>query len=238
MYETIVLGATYTAAGIGLRLKKKCLILEQSFQAGGEFFGALNFGKDYHKPRKTPEGEQLYCQFFGEGATPYVRNTNIYPLLQNCDVLFGTQIVSIEKNENGFLCKTYGINGYDSFTAKNVIDTRCTANRTALKTYNLLMLSATLPSISGVEAESTGIDCHYVLRCPVSLSCDYNQAHEIAENVAYQFSDGQKLILLADEFDHYPLGDLPETANGVRILPSKAYPNPICAFEAGLEVQL
>lgn len=236
MYETVVLGATFLAAGIATRQKKKCLILEPSFQAGYEFFGALNFGADDNVQPKTEEGQALQKRFWGNGVTAYMRNTYIYPLLQEGNVLFGTQILSVEKKDGAFLCKTFGVDGYSSFTAKNVIDTRCTEKLCSGKTYNLLMESNTLPQIPGIKGENTGVDGHYVLRCPVSLGCGYGQAREAAEKVVRQFSEGQKLILLADEFDYQVAEVLPEAAGGVRLLPSKAYNDPVCAFEAGLEV--
>jgi len=47
MYEVIVLGATFTAAGIAGKLGKNCLILESRPDAGYEFFGAFHFGTGY-----------------------------------------------------------------------------------------------------------------------------------------------------------------------------------------------
>lgn len=236
MYETIVLGATFLAAGIASRQKKKCLIIEQTLQAGHEFFGALNFGADYDLPLKTQEGRSLYQQFFGEGVTPYMRNTYIYPILKQSDVLFGTQVVAIEKQEEAFLCKVYSVNGYTSFLAKRIIDTRCSEAISCAKTYNLLMESDTQPQFAGVDGACKVIDRHCVLRCPVPLSWDYGQARALAEQTVRQFSGGQRLILLADEFDYQVKEKLPAVINGIDILPSKAYKNPICAFEAGLEV--
>lgn len=236
MYETIVLGATFAAAGIAIRQKKKCLILEQSLQAGYEFFGALNFGTDYDVLPKTEAGKALHKQFFADGVTPYMRNTYIYPILQESNVLFGTQVVSVEKNADGFVCKTFGINGYASYLAKNIIDTRCREAISCGKTYNLLMESNTQPSFDGICTESTGVHHHYVLRFPVPCSWDYSQARLHAAKTLEQFTEGQKLILQADEFDYQVMENLPDPENGIRILPSKAYKNPICAFEAGLEV--
>lgn len=236
MYETIVLGATFLAAGIAARQKKSCLIIEPTFQAGYEFFGALNFGSGYDAPLKTREGESLHRQFFGEGVTPYMRNTYIYPILQESNVLFGTQVVSIEKQEEAFLCKVYSADGYSSFLAKHIIDTRCNEGVSCAKTYNLLVESGAAPQIAGVTMENTGVDRHYVLHCPVPLLCDYGQARAIAEETIRQFSEEQKLILLADEFDYQVKETLPDAISGICILPSKAYKNPVCAFEAGLGV--
>lgn len=237
MYETIVLGATFLAAGIAARQKKSCLIIEPTFQAGYEFFGALDFGTGYEDAPKTQEGAALHQQFFEEGVTPYMRNTYIYPILQESNVLFGTQVVAIEKQEEGFLCKVYSVDGYSSFFAKHIIDTRCNEGVSAAKTYNLLVESNAAPQIEGVEVRSTGIDRHYVLRCPVPLSCDHSQARAVAEETVRQFSEAQKLILLADEFDYQVKQAQPDAVNGICILPSKAYKNPVCAFEAGLGVQ-
>lgn len=234
MYETIVLGATFLAAGIAAQQKKSCLIIEPTFQAGYEFFGALNFGSGYDAP-KTQEGASLQQQFFNEGVTPYMRNTYIYPILQQSNVLFGTQVVAIEKQEEAFLCKVYSVDGCSSFLAKHIIDTRCNEALSFAKTYNLLVESDAAPQIAGVSVEETGVDRHYVLRCPVPLSYDYSQAKAVAEETVRQFSEGQKLILLADEFDYQVKQVLPDAVNGICILPSKAYKNPVCAFEAGLE---
>lgn len=236
MYETIVLGATFLASGIASRQKKNCLILEQSLQAGYEFFGALNYGADYDAPLQTAEAEALRQKFFGQGVTPYMRNSFIYPILQESNIRFGTQVISVEKKADSYLCRTYGVDGFASFSAKNVIDTRCSEKISLGKTYNLLMESDITPQFGDIIGESTGIDHHYVLRCPVSLSCDYGQARLLAEQVIRQFSPGQRLILLADEFDYQVEAAQPDAAGGVRMLPSKAYKNPLCAFEAGLGV--
>lgn len=236
MYETIVLGATFLAAGIAARQKKSCLILEESFRAGYEFFGALNYGTNYDALPQEPEGKALYQQFFGQGVTAYMRNTYIYPILQAADVRFGTQVVSVEKEDDGFVCVTCGVDGFTSFRAKKVIDTRCNEEISCAKTYNLLVESGIKPRFPGIKRENTGIEDHYVLCCPVPLLCDYAQAREIAEKTIRQFSEGQRLILLADEFDYQVDGALTGEYNGIGRLPSKAYENPVSAFEAGLEV--
>ena len=85
MYDVIVLGATFTAAGIAQQYKEKCLVLERSTMAGYEYFGALDF---------AVEEARIYSYFVGS------------------NVLFGTEIVSVQKNDDLFACVTHGAQGF------------------------------------------------------------------------------------------------------------------------------
>ncbi len=236
MYDVIVLGATFAAAGIAHKYKKNCLILEHGLQAGSEFFGALQFGSDYDKMPENKEAVALQESFASSNI--YSCTAQIYPYLQEANVLFDTQFVSAQKTENGFLCVTHGVEGFCTYEAKRVIDTRSNAAISISKTFNLLIESKETPVFSGVHSEKTGMENHYVLRLPVPLSCGYTQARAAAQNIVQQFSETQKLILSASAFDYQIKADYPKTREGIFYLPSKAYENPILAFEAGLEVAL
>ena len=66
MYDVIVLGATFAAAGIAQQHKEKCLVIERRAQAGYEFFGALDF---------TVEETEIYFRFlflYSVGVTPFL----------------------------------------------------------------------------------------------------------------------------------------------------------------------
>lgn len=206
MYDVIVLGATYAAAGIACRQKKNCLVLERRTQAGYEFFGTI-----------------------GSESVP-----SIYPSLGEADVLFGTEVVSVEKTDEGFACMTHGVGGFRSYEAKKIVDTRCNAEMSIAKTYDLLIESKETPAFSGVCWEKTEDENRYVLRCPVPLSCGYVAARGIARNVIRGFSETQRLILSADEFDYQVKAGYPKTEGGILYLPSKAYEDPRLAFEAGM----
>ena len=65
MYEVIVLGATFAAAGIAEQCKHNCLILERRAQAGYEFFGALQFDVDC---------ESDLCESKGIAAAVFAKN--------------------------------------------------------------------------------------------------------------------------------------------------------------------
>lgn len=236
MYEVIVLGATFAAAGIAQRYKEQCLILEQSQQAGGEFFGAFHFGTDCTNPPKNSDALALW-ENFSEGNI-CERCRDIYPLLSQAKVLFDAQLVSVEQTEEGFACVTYGVEGFCTHWAKQVIDTRSTDAIAIAKTYNMLIESQEAPAFEGICREEIGIRDFYVLRLPVPLSCGYAEARSAAKKVILDFSETQKLVLFASEFDYQIPEDYPKMNAGIRRLPSKAYAHPALAFEAGLEVAL
>lgn len=235
MYEVIVLGATFAAAGIAHTYKKSCLILEQSLQAGSEFFGALQYGTGYEKP---VQGEAAALQKRFAESNIYSCDAEIYPYLQEADILFGSKIVSVERTETGFLCTAHGVEGFCTFTAKQVIDTRCDEKMSHCKTFNMLVESKQTPAFSGVTAEKAGMEDHYVLRFPVALSCGYAEARAAAKTVVEQFSESQKLLLSAWMFDYQVQEGYPKIGNGILYLPSKLYENPVMAFAAGLEVRV
>lgn len=207
MYELIVLGATFAAAGIARQYGDRCLIIERRSQAGYEFFGAL------------------HC--LGEEA-------DIYAQLENCCPLFCTEIVSVEKVGDAFTCVTHGVDGYRTYQAKNVVDTRCCDEMCQSKTYNLLIESAQEPSFAEVAWEKAKGDNRYLLCCPVPLSYGYSQARALALDVIRQFSETQKLILSAYIFDYRVKPGYPKLVDGIWCLPSKAYESPELAYEAGL----
>lgn len=209
MYDIIVLGATFAASGIAQRYKEKCLVIERRAQAGYEFFGALNF---------TVEETEIYNQF------------------KCCHTLFCTEIVSVQNTEEGFACVTHGPQGFYTYYARKVIDTRSNAEMSLSKTYNLLMESKEAPEFSNVHWEKAKGENNYILYCPVPLSCGFAEARTVAQGIIRQFSETQRLILSANEFDYHIEEGYKETRDGILYLPSKAYKNPLIAFKAGLGI--
>lgn len=235
MFEVIVLGATFAAAGIAQKYKKQCLILERRAQAGYEFFGALNFGENYKTQIKEKEALCLQESFSHADEGVYGYNCYIYPYLRESVTLFNTELVSIKQTDNGFLCETHGVGGFCSYAAKKIIDTRSSAEISVSKTYNLLVESGCAPVFQNTRYRKGEMENHYVLQCEVPLSYTFAQAREIAFDVVRQFSKEQRLILSADEFDYQIKPNYPKTVDGIFYLPSKAYDNPILSFEAGLK---
>lgn len=190
MYEILVLGATFAAAGIAHQCQENCLVLERRAQAGYEFFGAE-------------------------------KDIQIYSFFKECHAVFCVEIVSVEKTDDGFLCVTHGVDGYRSYTAKRVVDTRCNAAMSQSKTYDLLVEN-------GGRRE--------IRRCPVPLSSGFAEARRIAQKAILGFSPKERLILMADEFNYCVKEGYPTEEGGIFYLPSKTYATPALAFEAGVSL--
>ena len=205
MYEVIVLGATYAAAGIARQYKEKCLVIERRLQGGYEFF----------------------C---GQCQEP------IYEIFGTCHTVFSAEIVEIQKSDKGFTCLTHGVDGFRSYEAKAVIDTRCREEMCLSKTYDFLMESNKTPDFANVTWEQGNKDNRFILHCAVPLDCTYPQARAAEKAIVEQFAEGQKLILSADNFTYQVKPGYPKVENGVLLLPSKAYATPTLAYEAGQEV--
>ena len=243
MYDLIVLGATFAAAGIAQTFPGSCLILEPKPLAGYEFLSTCHHGTDYHIPAVYPLAQQMQRTFAEKGAFAHNRTclfdcaAPFYTLLEGKEVLLNTHILSTEKTDDGFRVTVHGINGFRTFTAKRIIDTRCNNRMCQSKTYNMLIDGTgevTLPE--GVVREEWGFTHNYVLRCTVAPEDTLITARKRAKEVLEQLPEGHKVILLADDFDYQVKPGYPKTENGILMLPSKAYPNPILALDAGIHV--
>jgi len=237
MYEVIILGATFAAAGIARRFKENCLVIEGSTRAGYEFFGALNFGCGYHIKPKTHEALSLQSTLIGANGNIYGGDRCIYPYFQEANILFSSHIVSVQQQGGCFVCQVHGVNGFASYRAKAVIDTRCNEGCSLSKTYNLMIESENTPSFPGLPGKKTWAENHYIISCPVPLQDSFTEARLAAMEIMNQFSETQRLILSADVFDYQVKPGYPKTESGILYLPSKAYKNPVLAFEAGYLVK-
>ena len=236
IYDVIVLGATFAAAGIAARLGQRCLVLERGLRAGSEFVGALQFGAGYDRSVRGKEARQLWEALQQEENGRFCCDAQIYPFFSPDHTRFATEIVSVEEKDGVFQCVTHGVDGYGSFEARQVVDTRTHGETVTAKTYNLLVKSDEIPCFPNISAEKAGKDDHYVLRCPVAVSCGYAEARTEAEKVIRRFSESQRVILFAHTFDCQVSPDAPRSRDGIRYLPSKAYENPVLAFDAGLSL--
>ena len=240
-YEIIVLGATFAAAGIAQKYGQKCLIVERSTQAGYEFLGALHFGTDYTEEPVTEEAKNLLKIFKQKKAFSedriclYDCATPFYKVLEGKNVLLNTEIISVEKNENGFTCTFHSVSGYRTFKAKKIIDTRVHNNMCNAKTYNFSIDGrGDLVNTPSVICEKWGFEHNYILRCPVLLNADYTDARKAVNEYIKNLPEGFKLLYMADTFDYEVKSGYPKYIDDVLYMPSKAYKNPILAFDAGM----
>ena len=241
MYDLILLGATFAAAGIAKACKGTCLILESRPQAGYEFLSALHFGTDYHLPVKSALARDMQQAFSNRNAFSPDRiclfdcAAPFYQLLEDIPLLLNVRLLSVEHRNGAYLCTIHGISGYQTFSARQVIDTRCTSQMCVSKTYNFLVDgSGPVPLPPDVAYAPWGFSHNYVLRCFVPLEATYLTARKTAMDVLNALPQSHKLVQLADDFDYQVSSGYPRTENGVVFFPSKAYNNPILALDAGI----
>lgn len=240
-YEIIVLGATFTAAGIAQKYKEKCLILERSTLAGYEFLSALNFGTEYNCDPESEAAINLLEVFKQKNAFNddriclYDCATSFYRLLEDKNVLLNTEIISVENVNEEFVCTVHNVSGYHTFKAKTVIDTRVHDNMYNTKTYNFSVDGVgDLIEIPNVICEKWGFEHNYVLRCPVSPECNFIDARKMVAEYIQKLPEGFKLLCMANDFDYNVKEEYPKYIDGILYMPSKAYKNPILAFDAGV----
>lgn len=205
-YDLVILGAGFAAAGLVTSYRGKSLIVERRWQAGAEFFGCLYPNEE--------EGE-------------------IHRLLQEHEVLFGTETVTVEPTAEGFLCRFFGPNGFLSVTARQVVDTRTPPEACQEKSFCLLVECPVVPSHPIFEVEKAKGRDRYLLRCPVPLTASFPEAREKALHLLTEARPPMRLILSATEWDAVIRKGYPKWENGILLFPSKAYATPQAALEAG-----
>ena len=235
MFDVIVFGATFAAAGIAEIHKEKCLVLEERSYAGYEFCGALQFGTELKKP-EDEAAARFYSLFMGASPSNFGRETVLYPIFKGSRTIFGAKVVSAEKKGDHFTCTVCGVNGFSVYHAKRIVDTRCSKEQSLEKSYNLLVESKSTPCFEGVLCQRIEPGHRYILRCAVPLSCSFSEGRRIALEIIRRFSPEQKLILSANEFDYAVKEGFPKTEKEILLLPSKSCKNPVLAFEAGLKI--
>lgn len=242
-YEVIVLGATFTAAGIMQVYGDDCLILERRPQAGYEFFNAIKFGNDYEQCLCSDEANSLFKvfdeknAFEGERVCLFDCASSFYSLLEGKNVMLNMEIVSVRKTTDGFEVEAYGVSGYRIFRARKVIDTRVQKDMIASKTFNFLINSETdeaFPVPEGVKTEKWGYERDIVLKCHVAVNASYADARKAVVNILAKLPEKYKMALAADMFDYELKADCRTEKNGIAFLPSCAYKNPLLAFDAGV----
>ncbi len=233
MYDVIILGATYLGAGLAQYYKEKCLVVEAEHRAGYEFHGTLQ-----EFPAGTPKHEAA-CQLqkmLTEKPGIHESHPAIYPWFQDCQILFGTRVADIQKEEAGFSCTLHGSRGFETYRAKAVIDTRCSDSMCESKTYNFLMESPTLPHFPGTVCTETSVPNRYLVACPLPPDCDFPTARQAMAAVMAQFAPEQRLILSASVFAYTLKAGYPKKEKGILYFPSVLRKTPAEAMDMGLQM--
>ncbi len=240
-YKTILIGATFTAAGLLQAYGDDCLILERRPQAGYEFLNALKFGGCYDQPLNSAEAQALRAGFEKKGAFEGGRvslfdcASLLYALLRGRNVMLNMTPVRIEKDGDGFAVAAHGVSGFRSYRAKRVIDTTVHPDMIAEKSLNALINSDTETApFPGASEEKIGCPGDLLLKCGVPADADYAQARRALAEKINALPPAYKLAVLADCFDYSIKGNFPAEKDGITYLPSCGFANPLLAFDAGV----
>ena len=232
-YDWIILGATFTAAGMASVLGDRALILESRPQAGYEFISAMKHGTMPTEPG-TPGAKALYDDFVEKGVfdgeIPCLFSAAVpfYERLRGKNILLNLTPVEAERVEGGFRVTAHGVSGFREFTARRMVDTRVHPWQIAEKRLNLLIT----PPAGEIPAVKYGPDGDLLISCPLSLTDDWPAARQKAAELLKKLPAEARLLITADEFD-YSLQPIPLLENGIDHLPSAGFANPVEAFEAG-----
>lgn len=241
-YDAIILGATFTAAGLLQEYGKNCLVLERRPQAGYEFLNALSFGV-YTRQPVTEEARSLLTEFenrgvfSGEYVCLFPAAPVLYQMLEGNHVLLNMEIPEIQRKNELFSVTAHGVSGYRTFHARRVIDTRVHPRQIVSKSLNLLVNTDddTTPMIpGGIPTEKWGFDKDLTVKCPVPVEADYLQARKTVALLLRTLPENCKTALVADCFDYQLKDEIRTEDNGTEHLPSKGFQNPILAFDAGV----
>lgn len=257
-YKVLVLGATFAAAGLAQALGEHCLVADRCGQPGWEFTGALQFGTAYETPLRTAAAEALRQEWEQSGCFAAGGRINLLDgsaalcrRLQACGstVLLQSETVAIEKIPAGFAVTTHGAAGYRTWLAERVIDTRCPAAGIAHKSFHALLHTDAAPAqaiaaqVQAIAApvlppdiltENWGGEGDFVLKCPVAADASWPQARAALAALLRRLPAGFRPVLTADAFACVPAADVPKTQDGVEMLISCGYANPLLAFDAGV----
>lgn len=243
-YEVIVIGATFTAAGLVSAYGDKCLVLERRPQAGYEFLNAAKFGTDYDKALTTDEAKALYAKFVekkafeGDKICLFDCASPFYKLLEGKNVLLNMEIVSVEKDGAGFKVTAHGVSGYREFTADKVIDTRVHADMVAEKSLNIFVNSEeeNAPALpADIKTEPWGYVEDTLVKCMVASDAGYIEARKAVAEFIEKMPAEYRVAFVADCFDYTIKSGYPAEKDGIVYMPSCSYPNPLLAFDAGVK---
>ncbi|MBR5157872.1 MAG: hypothetical protein IKW59_08925 [Clostridia bacterium] len=242
-YEVIILGATFAAAGLIEKYKEKALILERRPQAGYEFFNAINFGCEYDAELKSDESKMLFERFkaknifTGERICLFDCAYDFYKCLADKNVLLNMEIISIQKEQNGFLVTAHGVSGYRTYKAKRVIDTRVHKDMILSKTLNAVLKTSGLKNFvlpENIKMEKWGYGDDIVVKCMLLPDDDYISARRKLFGTFENMHEDLKPLLVADAFDYKLKDGCVAEKDGIYYMPSCAYKNPLLAFDAGV----
>lgn len=227
-YDLIILGATFAAAGMLAAAGERALVLEPRPDAGYEFIGALARARIPAPTLQSPQAQSLQAAFAARGV--YERHGGdlaaaapaFYAALTDKHVLLETEILSCEHGEEGWCVLAHGVNGYRRFHASRVVDTRLPEELIREKSLAMRILTP--------EGERP-------VHLPVPPQADVLAARAAQRAYLQDLPADCRLLLTAECFTVHAAAPCPEEReDGIRLLPSALFDDPLLAYDAGVRL--
>ena len=244
-YDTIIIGATFAAAGILESVAENCFVLERRPQAGYEFLNALKFGS-FDKEPKSDKGKAFLNKLMDKGIFNeygvkfFDAASTFYSYLSGKNVLLNMEIMSIEKNSIGFTVTCCGVSGIRKFTAANVIDTTPEKDNIKERSLNFLVVPENKDGnpflgFDGMKAYMCGLKSGRICRLALDDDDDYISARKKLYDLTLKEEfKGYRLEFTADTFDIAAKSCKVSKKDGITYLTSCAFDNAVDAFDAGV----
>ncbi|HBF14680.1 MAG TPA: hypothetical protein DDW30_03150 [Clostridiales bacterium] len=250
MRETnvLVIGTTALACGLALRLGADCTVADSGWSAGAEFADAMVAEPIDLTKTRAPRTAELTDELWERNILSRTGEVHCPALAgafakrfraAGCRVLLGTRVLEIVRRENGFAVTLFlPREGRTELFAKRVINTLPQDFMTYRKTFSL-MLADGIPSI-GAEGSPRLRHGRFadesILTFDVPRDCTLPEAEKIAnawltENRACLGNARVAGPALAFGYRFETVVDTER--DGVRYVPSAAYPDAVSAFEGG-----
>jgi hypothetical protein len=246
-YDVAVLGATFLGFGIALN-SENCVVIESGGIFGPEFTGNYKICPPAKVSPKTESGKEFLRQLemrkivSASGdiyQAPAVYVMSAFLRERPVDILLMTEVMDIAGKDGVYHIRVYHAGGFETITAKKIVDTNVFAKKTDApfaggikKSLNAVIYNPqanSLDRLSYNEASKL-----YTYSLPVSFEkTRYEAIEELCGLEGIFKTKNMKISSIASEFAY----DMPPVhrviAENLIWNPSIAYTNPVEAFDAG-----
>lgn len=251
-YDLLVIGATFTGIGAASSSNKKVLVVDNRSQVGYEFINSYKTGCGWNGMEISDATKQLEHEMQKRGLFSPAGIVNLPPLapilydyIRRCkfSILLMTEIIDIKSAADGYEIRIFNTEGFGTIRAADILDTTTSNVEIESKTLNAFLYNpdedATVPeSWNGdIEFVQGNIASEAILKLKMDVHDDWTKAREKIHRLWAGRPRNIKswtIAAVADCFD-ISAGNRKDSANdGLTVIPSCSYHNPLEAFEAGV----
>lgn len=236
-YNTVIIGATFSAMGILDTHKSDTLVIENKAKPGYEYIDSFycdnNKGFD-----ETDKGSFFtFLKDCDVSDKPYYFDLTPYVAKWLCDsgakVLFFTQVMKMDKSEDGYVLTIFNSYGKSEIFAKNVIDTRTKEyDSKSLGFITDSKIAVSVPELSEKYISEDFCIYHYNLSSKDDYVTARRKIVSLIKNTQVNKNNAQ-LIAIADEF--YLKGEKKKGMLDINYkeIYSSSFDNPFVAYNEG-----